>query len=56
MEIENVENTNQKKEAFKKDMSVLLSELEEQEEILKALQEKFGKQKKEIQKWLSWMG
>ncbi|HEX5150241.1 MAG TPA: hypothetical protein VFW07_02270 [Parafilimonas sp.] len=56
METERSENLNQKKESFKRTLDDMLHEVETQEELLKALQEKFSKQKKEIRKWLSWMG
>ena len=46
----------QKKEAFRTSLDDMLDELNKQEEALKALQEKFRKQKKEIRKWLSLMG
>ena len=56
MENEKIENWSQNKENFKKTLDDMLREVETQEELLKTLQEKFGKQKKEIRKWLSWMG
>ena len=56
METETSENLNQKKEDFKKTLDDMLQEMEAQEELLKTLQEKFSKHKKEIRKWLSWMG
>jgi len=56
METERIENLDQKKENFKKTLDDMLHEVETQEELLKTLQEKFSKQKKEIRRWLSWMG
>ncbi len=56
METESVKNLDEKKETFRKSLDGLLDEVEKEEELLKALQEKFSKQKKEIRKWLSLMG
>ena len=50
------EKINQKKEDFKKTLDDLLERVEKEEENLKRLQEKFNEQKKEIKKFLSWMG
>jgi hypothetical protein len=56
METEKIENLNEKKEEFKQTLADMLSTIEKEEEHLKELQEKFKKQRKEIRKWLSWMG
>jgi len=57
METEKIENYDQKKkESLKKTLDDLLYQLEQDEQLLKQLQEKFNKQKKEIRKWLHWMG
>ena len=56
METERIENLNQKKEELKRTLDDMLHEVETQEELLKALQAKFSKQRKEIRRWLSWMG
>ena len=56
MEAERTTNWNQQKEDFKGILDDFLERIEEEEERLKELQVKFGKQKKEIRKWLSWMG
>jgi len=57
METEKNENYDQKKkESLKKTLDELLYQLEQDEQLLKQLQEKFNKQKKEIRKWLHWMG
>jgi len=56
METERIENLNQKKEELKRTLDDMLHEVETQEELLKALQGKFSKQRKEIRRWLSWMG
>lgn len=56
METDKIENLDQNKEGLKKTLDELLYQLEQDEQLLKQLQEKFQKQKKEIRKWLSWMG
>jgi len=56
METEKIENWNQKKENFKKTLDDLLYSVEKDEELLKELQEKFARQKKQIRKWLCLMG
>jgi hypothetical protein len=56
METETIENWDQKKEDLKQTLDDMLRIMEKEEEHLKELQEKFKKQRKEIRKWLSWMG
>jgi hypothetical protein len=56
METEKIKNDDEKKESLKKTLDELLYQLEQDEQLLKQLQEKFAKQKKEIRKWLHWMG
>lgn len=56
METEKIENYDQKKEIFRKTLDDMLYRVEQEEQLLKQLHERFAKQKKEIRKWLSWMG
>jgi len=56
METEKIENWDEKKGNFKKTLDELLERVKKEEEVAKQLQAKFNKQKKEIRKWLSWMG
>lgn len=56
MEDEKIEVAHEKKDSLKKYLDEMFDRVEEQEKLLKELQERFIKQKKEIRKWLSWMG
>lgn len=56
METEEIEVHGQTKDSLRKTLDDMLHRVEQEEELLKQLQEKFAKQKKEIRKWLSWMG
>ena len=56
MKTEDIKNLDQKKDDVNKILDDLLDRVTKEEEVLKELQIRFRKQRKEIRKWLSLMG